>query len=206
MSEGAMQDWSSKALLVTWTIVGVFLYVVALNLPFVLAIMVGVFLLPAALAHIGFGLFLIGLFVIRHGDEWRKKGLLIVSPVLAFGALFVLSNVSIHVVSWVAFMAKRPAYEAVVTSLERGRAPPQRPDLRYVAEGVPLRVAFPGDGIGDNWSGVVYDPTDQVRAARGWKRGKPGRYTAPPRVQKWFGGDLVTCSHLAGHFYRCGFT
>ncbi|MCK5909367.1 MAG: hypothetical protein KAG62_05405 [Caulobacter sp.] len=201
-----MQDWSSKGLLIAWTLVGVILYAVAPNLPFLLAIMIGPFLLAAVLAHIGFGLFLVGLFVVRHGDDWRKQGLLILSPILAFGALFVLSSASSHIVSWFAFMAKRPAYEAVIVSLERGVAPPQTPGLRYVAEGRTLRVAFPEDGIADNWSGVVYDPTDQVRAARGWKRGKPGRYTAPPRIQKWFGGDLVACSHLAGHFYRCGFT
>lgn len=201
-----MQDWSSRTLLVTWALVGVFLYVVALNLPFVLAVIVGMFLLPAVLAHIGFGLFLVCLFAFRHGDDWRKQGLLIVSPILVFGGLFVLSSVSGYIVSWTAFMAKRPAYEAVIVSLERGEAPRQTQALRYMAEGDPLRVAFPGDGIADNWSGVIYDPTDQVRAARGWARGKPGRYTAPPRVREWFGGDLVACSHLAGHFYRCGFT
>lgn len=201
-----MQDWSSRALLATWVLAGVFLYAIAPNLPFVLAVLVGVFLLPALLAHMGFGLFLVCLFVMRHGDDWRKEALLIVSPILAFGGLVIVSSVSGYIVSWTAFMAKRPAYEAVIASLERGEAPPQSQDLRYMAEGDPLRVAFLGDGIADNWSGVVYDPTDQVRAARGWKRGKPGHYTAPPQVREWFGGDLVACSHLAGHFYRCGFT
>ena len=73
-----------------------------------------------------------------------------------------------------------------------------------VDAGPPLRVAFPQPGgIIDNWEGVVWDPTDVVRSATGWR---DGTYTASPVAKALFGGDLVACRHVIDHFYRCWFT
>lgn len=190
-----MQGWSSRKLLLTWALAGVLLYVVAPNLPFIAAIMVGPLVVLAAPVHVVFGLFLVGLFIVRHGNDWRRKGLLIVSPILAFAALIGLAMASSEILSWSGFLLDLPGYKRVIAQLERGETPPRGP-VRYTVEGEPLRVVFPTqEGFVDNWAGVVYDPTDQVRARK-----------VDPKVRKWFGGDMVGCTHLTGHFYRCGFT
>ncbi len=70
--------------------------------------------------------------------------------------------------------------------------------------GPPVRFAFEPDGFLDNWSGIVYDPSGDVLLADGFD--SDGKFKAPDRVTKLFGGDLVSCSHFFGHYYRCGFT
>jgi hypothetical protein len=71
--------------------------------------------------------------------------------------------------------------------------------------GPPVRVAFNPDGILDNWSGIIFDPTDEVMLADGFDP-KTGKFSAPDRITKLFGGDLVECWPLWGHYYRCSFT
>jgi hypothetical protein len=74
--------------------------------------------------------------------------------------------------------------------------------------GPPIRVGFPQPGgLLDNWEGVVYDPTGEVEKARGWVY-ESGRqeFTAPENVVRLFGGDIVSCVHIEGNFYRCWFT
>lgn len=80
-------------------------------------------------------------------------------------------------------------------------------DIPYELDGAsPTRVAFPlPGGILDNWEAVIFDPTDQVATAKGWGR-QPGDFTASPAAKKLFGGDLLACRHVKGHFYRCWFT
>lgn len=74
-----------------------------------------------------------------------------------------------------------------------------------LAHGSPRRVAFPmPGGFLDNWDAIVVDPTDRVAAATGLTR--EGDFTAPSDVKSLFGGDLVACTHMTGHFYRCSFT
>jgi hypothetical protein len=104
------------------------------------------------------------------------------------------------------FLIDRPAYDRVVSGLERGTitreqaGPAQDPPFRVDA-GEPLRVAFPTfEGMVDNWAGVVYDPTHSVRQAKGFGSAVPGR------VRELFGGDVVSCWHLAGAYYMCSFT
>ncbi len=74
-----------------------------------------------------------------------------------------------------------------------------------VDAGPPVRVAFNPDGILDNWSGIIFDPTGDVMLADGFDP-KTGKFPAPDRVTKLFGGDLVECWPLWGHYYRCSFT
>jgi hypothetical protein len=101
-------------------------------------------------------------------------------------------------------------YEAIIEA-ERQRAgarsPGRRPadGIRYsVDAGPPLRVAFNSEGIGDNWSGIVFDPTHEVMLAN--ERDDRGRSTAPSRVTELFGGDVVGCRRLWGDYFHCGFT
>ncbi|HEY8573656.1 hypothetical protein [Phenylobacterium sp.] len=102
------------------------------------------------------------------------------------------------------FMLHRAEYEAVTAQVSAGARP--RASVGYqVDPGPPPRVAFVWDGLGDNWNGVVWDPSGVVATARGWGE-RPGDYTASPEAKKLFGGDLVGCTHLRGAWYHCGFT
>lgn len=63
-----------------------------------------------------------------------------------------------------------------------------------------MKVAFvTRPGVTDNWAGIVYDPSDIVRLAKGHDGTHPG-------VQELFGGDLVACWRLVRHYYMCSFT
>jgi hypothetical protein len=87
----------------------------------------------------------------------------------------------------------------VVTESPRPGVHRQAHDIEYIVDvGPPIRLAFPKDGIIDNWRGVVYDPTDVVARAQG--------FSAPAEITALFGGDLVSCRHLYRHYYFCGFT
>jgi hypothetical protein len=109
------------------------------------------------------------------------------------------------------FQALRPEYVRIAAQLVAHRRPPQRGEVRGISflvdTGPPVRIAFPQPGgILDNWEGVVYDPTDAVRTATGWRDGTPGNYSASPEAVNLFGGALVACKPLPEHFYRCWFT
>lgn len=74
-----------------------------------------------------------------------------------------------------------------------------------VDPGPPLRVAFNPEGVLDNWSGTIFDPTGEVMLADGFDP-ETGEFVAPDRITKLFGGDLVGCHHLWGDYYSCSFT
>lgn len=107
------------------------------------------------------------------------------------------------------FMTRRAAYERIVAEAERTRAVSycgEREGISFKVDArPPVRVAFllPGGTI-DDWEGVIYDPTGEVLKAQGWTR--PGKLSAPAGVRELFGGDLVTCRHAGGRYYRCWFT
>ena len=54
-------------------------------------------------------------------------------------------------------------------------------------------------------SAVIHDPSDLVASAKGWGE-RPGDYTAHPDVRDLWGGKLVACSRITGHYFRCDFT
>jgi hypothetical protein len=70
-----------------------------------------------------------------------------------------------------------------------------------VDRGPPVRVAFDPVGLLDNWSGIVFDSSDQVHGI--------GSMTADLATSlhlgDLFGGDLVRCRHLKDHYYLCDF-
>ena len=78
----------------------------------------------------------------------------------------------------------------------------------FVEAGPPLRIAFrqPG-GILDNWQGVIYDPSGAVLRSAQFKTDF-SNWNAPTLrdIKHLFGGELMYCKHLKGHFYRCWFT
>jgi len=80
----------------------------------------------------------------------------------------------------------------------------KRGSVTYVVD-ASGRIAFEPGGFLDNWSGIVWDPTGQVELARGFDP-HTGRFYAPDRITKLFGGDLVSCRKLWPDWYDCSFT
>lgn len=118
-------------------------------------------------------------------------------PMLAFGSW--LGDFAQLGINW-------NRYQGIVEDLRAGReAEPseQGEVVYYVDEGPPLRVAFNPQGILDNWSGIVFDPTGEVMKADGFDAS--GTFRAPQQITKLFGGDLLYCRHLLGDYYSCSF-
>lgn len=100
-------------------------------------------------------------------------------------------------------------YEAIISKARASH----KPDWYAVDRGVtysvdvgpPVRVAFNPAGFLDNWSGIIFDPTGDVIMAHGFDS-RSGRFRAPDRVTKLFGGDLVSCRRLWRDYYDCSFT
>ena len=103
-----------------------------------------------------------------------------------------------------------PRYEAIIsktqTSADQGGSDfRDTRGIRYIVDrGPPVRVAFNPEGLLDNWSGIIFDPTGEVMLADGFDQ--DGNFSAPDHVTKLFGGDLVGCRHLWRHYYSCSFT
>ncbi len=100
-------------------------------------------------------------------------------------------------------------YEAIIAEV---RANPEQAwfeesrGVTYSVDlGPPIRLAFNPAGLLDNWSGIIYDPTGEMMLADGFDP-ETGRFRAPDRITKLFGGDLVGCRHLWSDYYTCSFT
>lgn len=110
-------------------------------------------------------------------------------------------------------MISRGHYETIIAKVKRGHRSPggmssfeEDGGVRYVVDdGPPIRVAFNPEGMLDDWSGIIFDPTGEVMLAKGFDA-ITGKFSAPDRVTKLFGGDLVSCRHLSGNYYDCSFT
>ncbi|HEY0325888.1 MAG TPA: hypothetical protein VGC46_07925 [Allosphingosinicella sp.] len=103
-------------------------------------------------------------------------------------------------------------YETIIENARRGVRSPSSASafeesggIAYIVDpGPPVRVAFNPEGLLDNWSGIVFDPTSEVMAADGWD--ETGAFRAPARITQLFGGDLVRCRRLWDDFFSCSFT
>jgi hypothetical protein len=154
-------------------------------------------------------LMIVGLFHLRMLRKAPVATLLTVAllPAAAIVAVPALHGAAV----WIAFELRRGELQAVVDDVENGRL--QRVGGRtaggiayIVEEGQPFRIAFVTQpGVVDNWGGIVYDPTHGVAAAVAPSWTDAGR-AVPDQVRELFGGDIVTCQHIDGFFYRCGFT
>ncbi len=101
-------------------------------------------------------------------------------------------------------LAARDRYAAIIADVERRREDGDRfccsqsfGQVILIDSGPPLRIAFRPDGLGDNWSAAVFDPS-----------GEMAQYNREPskRIREVFGGDLIGCRHLFADYYRCRFT
>jgi hypothetical protein len=109
--------------------------------------------------------------------------------------------------------SNRHRYEAIIRELEIKPIKEERwhqsGSIDYVVDpGPPLRVAFPQPGgILDNWVGIVYDPSGMVMRANEFKADR-SNWDDPSlaQVKLLFGGILIRCVHIGGHYYRCWFT
>ncbi|WOK36298.1 hypothetical protein [Sphingomonas sp. C3-2] len=133
--------------------------------------------------------------------------LLAISIMLAWPALYGGSVLGTHVRLLINLASYRQIIaEARTGTLEPGIYHTSENGIHYIVDnGPPVRVAFNPDGLLDNWSGIIFDPTGIVMSAKGFHP-VTGAFYAPERVTKLFGGDLVSCHSLWGDFYHCSFT
>lgn len=144
------------------------------------------------------------LLITRH---WRATGLLAILTFLAFFLAPIASSLGAGVWNRVQFKRSEAVYAEVVARAADLPDQGQMGTVAYRIERQPItRIAFPLPvGVADNWSAVVYDPSDAVATARGWGE-RPGDYTARADLRGLWGGSLVSCTPLTGHYFRCDFT
>jgi hypothetical protein len=168
-----------RVLMIAFTAAGLLLGLA--NTALVSRLFIGVLLLWIAWAAAGLGLSIAWLV---RGP--RLHALLPLAVIAAVAVSFpMLDSIGDDLSFRWRFRRERAEYERVVALVRAGNANPPTP-LSVRIDGP--RVAFPHDGIIDNWHGVVFDPT------------------GPPTSRALFGGDLVSCKHVSGSFYRCWFT
>ena len=150
-------------------------------------------------------------------EEPRKALYALVAPLVTLALALALALpvmwFAAWAFDWISFLSHRDRYEEVVRFAQEGqfdadaREYQEHDGITFTLDaGPPRRVAFPNPGgFLDNWSGVIYDPTGEVKLAAGFDSGT-GEFVAPDRITKLFGGDLVSCRHLLGSFYNCSFT
>lgn len=152
---------------------------------------------------LGFGLLAFSTF--RSG--WRGGLAAICAGVLIIAVAPFISSAGGWGWAWISLQSHRAVYERVVAQAavlpDEGRF---NGHSYRIERGPPVRVAFPQPvGVADNWGAVIYDPSDAVATAKGWGA-KPGAHTVRPDIQNLWGGDLLSCRRITGHYYRCWFT
>lgn len=180
--------------------------------------MLGTLLLPGSLLIGGFVFSVRGVKLAREDDGAlrQKIGIAIAAPVMllvSVASLWPLLAAGSYIGTFSKLAVLGPRYESIIA--EARRVPPdddftgyrKQGGTTYIIDfGPPVRVAFPsGFGLIDYWSGIVFDPTGDVIRAKGWHP-VTGKWYAPDRITKLFGGDLVSCDHLWGSYYHCSFT
>lgn len=205
-----MRDNSTFMPILIWFVAGIALLVafVLIETPFVAMMLMP----PVALTYIGVaGLLLIGYIRSAIKDRSKKGWMKAASIPPLIVLLILIDPLVVRLVIYAQFAVMVPAYSRIVEAASRlpSKAFTEVGDevMYYVDAGPPVRIAFPKQGIIDNWAGIVYDPSDVVAQATGWNfdNGKQS-FTAPPDVRSLFGGDLVSCWRLYRHYYSCSFT
>ncbi|GAA3251647.1 hypothetical protein [Sphingomonas yabuuchiae] len=178
---------------------------------FGLPVLIGVFAIGAA------GYLVQGIRIARQAKSMRDRAIAALAAPFMIGMTLVVAWPSLgagnFIGTWTRLMVNRGHYEAIIERAKRGHRSPSTDSsaevdgsIEYVVDaGPPVRVAFNPEGMLDNWSGIIFDPTGEVMLAKGFD-GKTGKFAAPDRVTKLFGGDLVGCRHLWGNYYDCSFT
>ena len=172
---------------------------------FVATFLVMMFAVPFSLliALIGAGvLFMDALRCLRdYESRFDAIAAICLAPVMALAAVLIFfpaAQAGERLGELSRFAVEHRRYEAIIAEI-RETPREQRFVKRYgatysVDSGPPLRIAFNPEGLGDNWSGIVYDPSGEVMLADGFD--KQGRFRAPDRSTKIFGGDLMRCRWL----------
>ena len=140
----------------------------------------------------GAAAFIVG-FAIRSVVK-EKRGVVAIVIVVVGAALIIIFGDRLAIDA--RFAMARADYETELERIREGQ-PASHPDFAYMEEtGAGLRVAFYWKrGIVDNWSGIVFDPSDSLADA-----------SLSSGQRSYFGGDLIYSRHLSGHWYLCGFT
>ena len=153
-----------------------------------------------------------GIRLARNMSDVRQRVVPIVASPLLLVTTILLAWPLLVAGGFVGDMARltmnRSQYEAIIAKArsdhEAAWFAEQRGITYSVDLGPPIRVAFNPEGMLDNWSGIIFDPTGEVMIADGFEAN--GKFRAPERITKLFGGDLVSCRHLLDDFYACSFT
>lgn len=155
---------------------------------------------------------------LAHGDAPTRERMTVVlaAPLMLLTALLAawpaLAAGSFSG-TWTRLMVNRGHYKAIIAKAVRGEHSPSETSPAYeedggviyvVDRGPPVRVAFNPEGMLDNWSGIVFDPTREVMLADGFD--DEGKFLAPERITKLFHGDLMGCRRLWGDYFHCSFT
>jgi hypothetical protein len=165
---------------------------------------VNIFLPMVTVPLVGLGGLVI-MAALALSGEGKAVGVLIVAALVL--VLLPLPSWGGRLWFFISFNQHRQAYDAVVAEADGLPRDGNRHGVAYRIEpGPPIRVAFPQPvGIADNWGAVIHDPSDGVATAKGWGETN-GDYTIRPDLQELWGGDIVSCSRITGHYYRCWFT
>lgn len=141
---------------------------------------------------------------------WRRQWLKAAAIALGFALILLAPLPAVGSSLWfrISFETNRAAYEEVVQHAHALPESGSLGDVRYrIERGPPTRITFPQPvGIADNWGAVIYDPSDAVLTARGWRAGGAGDFTVRADLQRLWGGDLLSCARITGHWHRCWFT
>lgn len=180
---------------------GFFLFVIGIPLAFLVLVAGAV----ACFVH--------GVRSAKETPELRERvAIVLLSPALLAATVLLalpLLWFGNHVGDFARLTINRDHYEAIIAEARIARKEAwfeEHDGVTYsVVLGPPVRVAFNPAGMLDNWSGIIFDPTGDVMLADGLDP-KTGKFIAPERVTKLFGGDLVGCRHLWGDYYSCSFT
>lgn len=149
--------------------------------------------------------------VVARARDRRRAAVTTAVLVLAVMACSPLLWPSARELGWRSYVRatlalNRGRYEAIIAlsakegeEATRGRR--QHGGVRYVVDaGPPVRVAFPiGEGILDNWTAIVFDPSGDLRELEGFPTPN-----APSRTL--FGGLIVHVRDLGGGYFYCVFT
>ncbi|MGH0223190.1 hypothetical protein NKY68_24460 [Sinorhizobium meliloti] len=155
----------------------------------------------------------------RARESTRLAAARVVDIVAAPGVAVIVLALSAPIFSvgslsraWISLANNRAHYQEIVASLQAGGRDPAdgQPQVErgitFISDvGPPLRVAFNPEGILDNWSAIVFDPTQVVMRADGFDP-ISSTFAAPDSITKLFGGDLVRCRRLSDSYFFCSFT
>jgi hypothetical protein len=172
--------------------------------------------LPAAAIALGVGsilwLFRAANLSLPNGSILRRMTAIMIVPLLLTAVVLAsrpLLDTGRHAGTSLRLMVNQNHFENIIAGIQKEGTPVDGGEdggVTYWTDlGPPVRIAFNPEGILDNWSGIIFDPTGDVLLAD-WLDPKTGKFVAPDQVTKLFGGDLVSCRHLWGDYYRCSFT